>query len=157
MKFTFDEIPKPERRLRGCPFPEGLDVMFVPRLRSCRRPLGTPPVWKGAPLCSPPVGEVSPRIKRILTKWRSTKMLAVTSMIVVTSTRRWGSTIPRMAPITDSLGGGYHRSRQTRNVSWCTVWRKSGPDRHAVPKACDLCLTRIAVGGWSAGKPRRGS
>ena len=85
------------------------------------------------------------------------KILAVTSMIVVTSTRRWGSTVPRIAPITDSLEGGYHRSRQTRNVSSCTVGRKSGPDRHAVPKACDLCLTRIAVGDWSAGKPRRGS
>ena len=71
-------------------------------------------------------------------------MLAVTPMIMVTSTRRWGSTVPRMAPITDSLGGGYHRSRQTRNVSSCTVGRNS--DWHAVPKACDLCLTRI--GGW---------
>ena len=77
-------------------------------------------------------------------------MLVVTSMIVVPSTRRWGSTVARMVPITDSLGDGYPRSRQTRNVSTCTVGRKSGPDHHAVPMACGLCLTRILRLGTGA-------
>ena len=78
-------------------------------------------------------------------------MLAVTFIIVMTSTRRRGSTTARMAPIADSLGYGHHG--QTRNVGSCTVGRNSGPDWCAVPIGCDHCLTRIAGGGWSDGKP----
>jgi hypothetical protein len=77
-------------------------------------------------------------------------MLAVTSMIVVPSTRRWGTTVARMVPITDSLGDGNPRSRQTRNVSTCTVGRKSGTDYHEVPMACGLCLTRTSWLGTGA-------
>ena len=108
------------------------------------------------------VGEVSPRIKRMETGWRSKTILAVTSMIVMMPTRRWSRTVARVAPITASLGCGRHRSRLAR-CHQQTPDEEAPSDEIGPLPSCSCQGVRPLPhknrgrGGWITGNPRRGS